>query len=232
MTPFQYDEHGQVAFVGQPWVHLRQPGKPIPPEITRVTGITDAMVAGRVIDPAAVAAYIANAVVIVAHNAAFDRPFVERFCEAFKLKSWACSMSQIDWAAHGFEGTKLKYLAAEVGFFFNGHRAENDCLAGIEILSRTLPTGQTALRHMLDKARTTTWRIAATNAPFHHKDTLKARGYRWNDGENLAPKAWWIDVAEDAYHAEMTFLVQEVYGYDPQLSPRRITAFERFSERV
>lgn len=232
MIPFQYDEAGQVVFVGPPWVRLRQPNQPIPPEITRVTGITNAMVAGHAIDPAEVAAFIGPAAVMVAHNAAFDRPFVERLCEAFKLKSWACSMREVDWAAHGFEGTKLKYLAAEAGFFFAGHRAENDCYAGIEILSRTLPTGQTALRHMLEAARTTTWRIAAVNAPYHHKDTLKARGYRWNDGENLAPKAWWIDVDEDAYQSEMTYLAQEIYGYDPQLSPRRITAFERFSERI
>lgn len=232
MVPFQYDEAGQIVFVGQPWVRLRQPSVPIPPEITRVTGITDAMVAGHTIDPAEVAAYVAGAVIVVAHNAAFDRPFVERFCEAFKLKSWACSMREVDWAGHGFEGTKLSYLAAQAGFFFTGHRAENDCLAGIEILSRTLSSGQTALRHMLEAARATTWRIAAVNAPYHHKDTLKARGYRWNDGGNLSPKAWWIDVAEHAYSAEMTYLVQEIYGYDPQLSPKRITAFERFSERA
>jgi DNA polymerase-3 subunit epsilon len=53
-------------------------------------------------------------------------------------------MSQVDWAGEGFEGTKLSYLASQCGFFFDGHRAENDCLAGLEILARPLPSGRTA----------------------------------------------------------------------------------------
>jgi DNA polymerase III epsilon subunit-like protein len=66
-------------------------------------------------------------------------------------------MSQVDWAAKGFEGAKLSALASQCGFFFDGHRAENDCLAGLEILARPLPSGRTALAHMLEAARKPTW---------------------------------------------------------------------------
>ena len=40
---------------------LRQPSRPIPPDVRRLTGITDADVAGRAIDPAAVARCIGGA---------------------------------------------------------------------------------------------------------------------------------------------------------------------------
>ncbi len=232
MIPFDYEPHGRLCAVGAPFVALNQPAKPIPAEITKITGITDAMVAGQTIDPDQVAAFIAPAVIILAHNAAFDRPFAERLSEAFKLKGWACSMSQVDWKDHGFEGTKLSYLAGQCGFFFDGHRAENDCLAGLEILTRPLTSGRPALAHLLQAARDPTWRIVAERAPYEMKDRLKERGYRWNGDEAAGPKAWRRDVAETEREPELTWLAQEIYGYDPGLSPRRITAFERFSDRA
>ncbi|EJL35692.1 DNA polymerase III epsilon subunit-like 3'-5' exonuclease [Caulobacter sp. AP07] len=232
MVPYQYDAEGRLCGVGAPFVELREPSIPIPEEITKITGITNDMVTGKSIDPAQVAAFIEPAVIVTAHNASFDRRFVERFCEAFKHKGWACSMTQVDWAGEGFEGTKLAYLASQCGFFFDGHRAENDCLAGLEILARPLSSGRTAMWHMLEAARSPTWRICAERAPFDFKDKLKDRGYRWNGDEALAPKAWYIDVAEADREAELAYLRTEIYGGEVHLAPRRITAFERFSERA
>jgi DNA polymerase-3 subunit epsilon len=56
---------------------FEDPGKPIPPQITEITGIDDSMVQGQRIDDAAVTALVEQADLIVAHNAGFDRPFVE-----------------------------------------------------------------------------------------------------------------------------------------------------------
>ncbi|MDR7232738.1 DNA polymerase-3 subunit epsilon [Caulobacter sp. BE264] len=232
MVPFDYDPDGRLCAVHHPFVALNQPTNPILPEITKITGITDAMVAGHAIDPEKVGAFIAEAVIVIAHNAAFDRLFAERLTDAFKAKGWACSMSQVDWKGEGFEGTKLSYLAGQCGFFFDGHRAENDCLAGLEILGRQLSDGRTALAHLLDAARAPTWRIVAEGSPYNLKDKLKTRGYRWNGDEAAGPKAWYTDVADVDREAELLFLTQEIYGYDPGLTPRRITAFERFSERA
>ncbi|CUW37151.1 conserved protein of unknown function（contain Ribonuclease H-like domain& len=110
MVPFTYSLDGRVFEVQAAFQSLRQPADPIPAEITKLTGITDEMVAGKNIDPDEVAAFMAPAALIIAHNAAFDRKFAERFCPSFSTKPWACSMSQVDWAAEGFEGTKLGYL--------------------------------------------------------------------------------------------------------------------------
>ena len=231
MIPFDYDPDGRLCAVHAPFVALSQPSKPIPAEVTQITGITDAMVEGHALDPAQVEAFIAPAVIIIAHNAAFDRPFAERLTDAFKLKGWACSMSQVDWKGQGAEGTKLSVLAHWCGFFFDGHRAENDCLAGLEVLTRPLTDGRTALAHLLESARQPTWRIVADRSPFEQKDKLKARGYRWNGDDVAGPKAWFTDISDPDLEAELTYLAQEIYGYDPGLTPKRITTFDRFSDR-
>lgn len=233
MTRFYYGRDGQVLGVGESFQGLRQPAQPIAPEITRLTGIDDAMVAGHSIDPLAVARFAANAHLVVAHNAAFDRRFLERFSDVFTTKPWGCSMSQIDWAAEGHEGVKLVWLAAGAGFFYDRHRAVNDCAAAIELLTLPLPvSGGSALAQLLEAARQPTWRLRAEQAPFELKDALKARGYRWDDGTRGAPKAWFIDVRDAALADELQFLETEIYQRPIDLRPQRIDAYDRFSDRV
>lgn len=233
MVPFRYSLDGIIVDVGEPFDRLREPSAPIPASITALTGITDAMVAGQRIDQEEVTQFALSAAVVIAHNAAFDRRFLERFCPSFSFKPWACSMSEIDWAAEGFEGTKLAYLAVGCGFFYDRHRAANDCLAAVEVLSRALPkSGVDALAHLLARARLPTWRIWAEGSPFEFKDQLKSRGYRWNGEENGRPRAWYVDVADEQREAELAFLKKEIYQRDVDLKPSRITAYERFSERV
>jgi DNA polymerase-3 subunit epsilon len=232
MVPFTYGVDGEIYAVGEPFQQLRQPSNPIPPEITAITGIDDAMVAGKAIDPAEVARFASSAALVVAHNAGFDRKFLERFADGFSTKPWACSMSEVDWAGEGFEGTKLAYLAAGAGFFYERHRAVHDCLAAIEILARSLPvSGGMGLSQLLARARTPSWRIWAENSPFDLKDILKARGYRWNGEGNGAPRAWFIDVTEVARAGEEAFLKAEIYRGEIDLLVRRIDAYDRYSER-
>jgi DNA polymerase-3 subunit epsilon len=232
MVPFTYGLDGQIYAVGEPFHGLRQPAEPISAEITSITGITGNMVAGHSIDPAAVGSFAAGAALVVAHNATFDRRFLERFCETFATKAWACSMSQVDWAGEGHEGTKLAYLAAGAGFFYDRHRATNDCLAAVALLGAPLPrSGKFALAQLLERARQPTWRVWAENSPFDLKDILKARGYRWNGEGTGSPRAWYIDVDDAAREAEVAFLKAEIYGGEIDLLVRRIDAYDRFSDR-
>ena len=233
IVPFSYDAGGRIVAVGEPFSRLRQPATPIPPEITRLTGLTDAMVEGHRVDPEEVAAFIAPAALVVAHNAGFDRKFAERFCPAFAQKPWACSYTQIDWKMAGFESGKLAFLAAGYGFFHEGHRAIHDGLATLEILAAPLPgTDGSGLQALLAAARRTSVRIWAENAPYDLKDVLKARGYRWNGEAGPAPRAWFIDVDEPDHAAEVAFLRAEIYRGEIDPLSKKITAFERFSERA
>lgn len=233
IVKFTYSPDGEVTGIIDTFDQLRQPSFPIPEVATEITGITNEMVAGRQIDEEAINNLIDEADLAIAHNATFDRRFLERLLPAFIAKPWACSMSEVDWVSEGYEGTKLAYLAAEAGFFYDRHRAENDCFAAIELLRRKLPRKhETGMAAMLRNARKTTWRIWAEGAPFELKDVLKARGYRWNSDEGERPRSWYMDVDEAAKDSELEFLRKDIYRADKQIKLTRITAFERYSDRV
>ena len=188
---------------------FEDPGRPIPPQITEITGIDDSMVQGQRIDDAAVAALVQAADLIVAHNAGFDRPFVEARLPVFATKPWNCSFMGIDWKKEGSGSAKLEFLASERGWFYDAHRAQVDCHALLQVLASPLAGGQTGLSRLLAGAGQTRYKLRATGAPFESKDKLKARGYRW-DGEG---RVWWCSLASDALlDAECAWLRAEVYG--------------------
>jgi DNA polymerase-3 subunit epsilon len=232
MVKFLYSHSGQVTGVTDLFQTFNQPSAPIPSEIVELTGVTDSMVAGHRIDATALESVVADANIVIAHNAAFDRKFAERSWATFEHKPWACSATQIEWQKFGFGGAKLTYLLTESGFFHDAHRALDDCHATLEILARQLPaTPITALGALLDRARRKTLRIWAVNAPFDLKDTLKGRRYRWNDGSDGRPRSWHIDVEEDKLDGELNFLRKEIYQNEIDLAYREITALDRFSNR-
>lgn len=234
MVPFDFASDGRIFTVYEPFTHFRDPGRPIPTVVTALTGITDAMVAGATIDAAEIETFLGPVVLVVAHNAAFDRRFMERLSGAFVTLAWACSWAEVAWSNEGFDGAKLGQLAAAQGFFHDGHRAVDDCYAGIEILARILPrSGRTALGALLESARQPRWRIWAVGAPFERKDSLKGRGYRWCDGSAGRTRAWNVEVADDALETELAFLRGEIYRrQNVDIDARRISAFDRYSVRA
>ena len=114
---------------------FEDPGMPIPEVAKQVTGITDEMVRGQRLDDARVQALIERADLVVAHNAGFDRPFVEARFPGFAHKPWACSFADIDWKAQGAESAKLGALAQDRGWFYDAHRALVDCHALLQVLA-------------------------------------------------------------------------------------------------
>ncbi|MHC2623950.1 DNA polymerase-3 subunit epsilon [Bradyrhizobium huanghuaihaiense] len=233
MVKFDYTAEGRIVGVRDTFAAFNEPSAPIPPEITAITGITDEMVAGQRIDDAAVSAFVDDAVITIAHNSGFDRKFAERYWPVFEQKAWGCSATEIDWHEHGFAGAQLGYLLNGTGFFHQAHRAVDDCHALLEVLDFVLPTtGAPALALLLKTARRPTLRVWAEQTAFELKDSLKRRGYRWNDGSDGRPKSWFIDVNESGLDDEIAFLRAEIYMREVEPSVQRLTTFTRFSRRA
>ncbi|ACS59642.1 3'-5' exonuclease [Rhizobium leguminosarum] len=226
---FTFNDDGAIGDIVGIYGGLQQPSRPIPPEITRLTGITDAMVEGQLIDIQSLRTLIEPADLIIAHNAGFDRPFCEAFSKIFTGKAWACSVSEIDWSARGFEGTKLGYLVGQAGYFHEGHRAVDDCHALLEILDREQHDGESPFTELYRASQRSRIRVFAEHSPFEMKDHLKARGYRWSDGSDGRLKSWWIEVGEEDLNDELSYLRSDIYRWAEAEPPMvRLTAFDRF----
>ena len=205
---------GQPVGVVEVYEDFEDPGRPIPSEIVKLTGITNQDVKGQKLNEAKINAMVERADIIVAHNAGFDRPFVEKRLEVFEHKAWACSFAGINWKAQGLGSAKLEFLCSELGWFYDAHRAQVDCHALLRVLSSNLKTQaddlpSSGLLQLLKSAEQSRTVVKAFGSPFETKDKLKARGYRWD----TEAKVWCTAVkSADALETEAEWLKTQIYG--------------------
>ena len=234
LLPFDYEvSSGKIlniqkedAFDG-----LREPRIPISKEASLVTGITNEMVINKKIDSKEVEEIINSSDLIVAHNASYDRPMVEQHWDCFKNISWACTFKSIDWLEEGFSSAKLELLGMNYGWFYDGHDAFNDCEACLALLSETLPKkDKTVFSVLREYAASPSFLIKAIDAPYSKRNILRRRGYKWRPADLLNGKVWWTETND--YEEEVKWLNEEIYNREINIPIKRITALNRYSDRI
>ncbi len=125
------------------WQRLIDPGRPIPPEVTRIHGITDRHVAGA-LPFAALAPDLLRRLagrIPVAHNAPFDLAFLQAELGRAGLR-WApdavVDTLQIARRRYRFPRNDLTTLARTLGLRVPAHRALEDALTTRALLERFL----------------------------------------------------------------------------------------------
>lgn len=227
---FRFDRSGRILKIDRAVSWFEDPGRPLGDTVMRITGLTDAGLVGQRIDDAEATRILRTADLIIAHNAAFDRKFVERRLPQAAGLPWACSMCEVDWDAAGFEGRTLGWLGVQAGWFHDAHRASGDVDAVIALLTHVMPEGGTVLAELVHRSATPSMRIEAIGANYGVKDELRNRGYRWNPDN----KVWWKDVCRAELADEQAWLGRNVYGFSsrakacgPQVT--EVTARERYA---
>lgn len=201
-------ETGELLSLEKHYSAFQDPGIPLDPEITRITGITDEMVKGEKIDWSMVDRILTESQIVIAHNASFDRPFVDPNSPASREKIWACSVRQIRWKEYGYPSKKLEVLSIYHGFFNDAHRALQDSDSLLFLLSQINPvSGKPHLHELIHEARKPVVEIFANGAPFENKDLLKSRGYRWNANARV----WSCEIPKEELQDEIQWLEQAVY---------------------
>jgi len=102
---------GNIISFEESYESFQDPGMPIEDKISKITGIDDEMVAGHEIDWNKVNRIVQASDIMVAHNAKFDRSFMDRYMPLSKDKIWACSVYDIDWLNRGFVKGSLELLS-------------------------------------------------------------------------------------------------------------------------
>jgi len=122
---------------------------------------------------------------VLAHNASFDRFFLDPVFNQDGKTQWRCSKNDIKFP-QAKNARSLKYIAVDHGIFpFGAHKALNDCLVLTDCLDQ-VPD----LAAQLSLVPEDVSRWETIDLPFERKDEAKERGFRWDSDK----KVWWKDM--------------------------------------
>lgn len=235
MLSFAFTNGDGILSIEERYNELQDPGKTIPPEITKITGISNEDVKGKTIDWEKVLHILTQTHLIICHNSRFDRNFLElqtpeSIKSVIEKKPFACTIKDINWKSRGYESSKLEYLNFKLGYFYEGHRAIVDCFATLNLLLEE----QGAFDELKANVRCKETLLCAVHAPFDKKDMLKSRQYRWADGNTSLPKCRWKMISNKELALEKEWLDEHIYqkeGSSEGLPSFEITAYSRYSFR-
>ena len=199
---------GELLGVVDEYESFNDPEEALDPVITRITGLTDDIIAGHSIDWEAVSRILNSADIIIAHNAFFDRGVMDRHLPLSQDKVWACSVNDINWTERGFSARGQEILCIWHGFYYDSHRAMFDVDALIHLITHDIEGSDNAVLELLVNAAMPIYKIAALKSPFHTKDLLRLRKYRW-DPEN---KYWWKNISLDEIDIEKEWMADTIYN--------------------
>ena len=196
-----------IASVKESYESYNEPTIPIKEEAFLVNRITDEMIMGQSIDWNQVDRILEKADVIVAHNASFDRAFIDEHSSVSPRKIWACSLEDIDWPGRNFSNGKQELLCFWHGFYYESHRAMNDVNALIHLVTHSSYTEGHPILELIENSGKPYYKMKAIRSPFEKKDTLKANNYKWDGGN----KYWWKKLNFDEIETEKDWLTEVIY---------------------
>ena len=223
-------ENGQDIAIIDSYESLQDPGCPIPESSTQINGITDEMVQGKSIDWEYVESILNKSQLIIAHNAQFDRSFMDLTLSLSKNKIWACSINDIDWDKRGFKSFKQELLCIWHGFYYDSHRAMIDIDALIHLLTHSSYVENKPIVELIQNAKKPICRVEATFAKFKYKNLLKKRQYRWYnaDSGNKDDNVWYKLIQHPNIESEREWLTENIYNGNFQGRFIEVTVIDKY----
>ena len=200
--------NGELLGVIAEYQSFHDPNELIDEKITLINGINNEMVQEYSIDWDEVNNLISTADIILAHNASFDRAFMDRYLSLSTEKVWSCSISDIDWLKRGFTSNKQELLCFWHGFYYDSHRAMFDVDALIGLLTHESYEENKPMIELLENASKPYYKLLALDSPYDTKDKLKAKDYNW-DPER---RSWWKRLQLVEIETEQNWLTENIYN--------------------
>ena len=195
------------------------------PEITQLTGISKDMIVGHSIDWEEVLEILSISDVVVAHNATFDRTFLEKNIEFENV--WACSKDDVNWKERGFLNTKLELLSIWHGFYYDSHRAMNDVNATIHLLLHPSYENYPPLEELVKNSQRQQ-HLIINKFPYNEaliKAIKKRGGYRYNSSD----RSWRILIKDDKFlDTEVDWLKKNIYNGYFQGEIKEISLYNKY----
>ena len=207
------------------------PGFEISEEIINLTGIDNSKVKGINIDWNEVKEMLDKCQLLIAHNAKFDRKFIEKYIKTENV--WSCSQNDINWKNRGFFKNSLELLCIWHGFHYGAHRAMNDVNATIHLITNPNYKEDLPITELINNAKKPLYRII-NKFPYNeqHIKTIKSRKvnsnrYFWNPNN----KSWdiYFDNKETT-DEEIEWLNENIYSGNFKGMVQLISLFDRYKE--
>lgn len=170
----------KIVSIDDMYDKFEEPSKPITEKTTQLTGITQEMVAGQRLSIDDIELHLPHEYTFIAHNAGFDRKFVDKRFPDLVKKPWADSLTEINWAGKGFKKHSLEMIMHTLGYFYTAHRAINDVLALFYAIVKS-----NSFEELIISANRQSLDIVISVA-YDSKEVVKGFGFRWQ-GET---KTW------------------------------------------
>lgn len=134
---------------------LQEPTQELSPWAADILGYDHSALVGKQFDHQRITELVQGCDLVVAHNAHFDRPFVERVITAFQGRQWVCSLHDIDWwSLEGQEAASVEKLALRLGHKMDSFTPMSTVEAMVHILASPLPvTKQTGFGVLISASK-------------------------------------------------------------------------------
>ena len=135
---FAFDRNsGEIKGVLDEYTGSREPSIPIDHRASDVHGIYIHHVKGKELDDIKIKQLVSASEFIVAHNANFDRDFINAYFKDDNDIPWYCSMNGIDWHHYGYESRSLEKLLLNHDIKIDVmHRANTDARNTLLLISQ------------------------------------------------------------------------------------------------
>lgn len=218
---FYFDpSDGKILGIGESYSSLNDPKSEVDSKVTKITGLKYSDLKNQQIDWVAVSELLDNVSLIIAHNAAFDRHFLDLNLQYSKRVIWACTLQQIDWINHGFPSANLQLLSAFHGYFSSSHRALSD----VDSLLKLLSCNPKYMLELYQNAHISKARIKIMNTAYEHRNELKKLRYLWNP----VNKTWRKMISKKEVETEIQLIKDALKDFEPQIEVEDIPLSENF----
>lgn len=218
---------GELIKVLDTYTGQREPTLPMSLAIEQLVGISAKDLAGKVLDVWRITALLTGCELVVAHNAAFDRSFIEPHVPVFGQLAWACALRDIDW--FGTEKqlrASIDHLIFLYGIEPSNGTPQDDCRALVRALGMPLPvSGCTGFAALLASTRSPRYRFSVPDPGTENAAVLMELGFKLDKDANA-----WSLVAGGIRAATLESALVDMAVYEGRFEQFSVEPFELPSE--
>jgi DNA polymerase-3 subunit epsilon len=214
---------GELLKIIDSYTGQREPTRPMSPAIEQIVGISATDLVGQLLDVGRISAMLEGCELVVAHNAAFDRSFIEPHVPVFGQLAWGCSLKDIDWfGTEQQPKASIDHLLFLYGLEASIGTPQADCNALVRVLGLPLPvSGCTGFAALLASARSPRYRFSVPDPGAENTAVLIELGFKFDSEANA-----WSVIAGGVRAEKLESALVDMAVFDGRFEQFSVELFE------